>query len=150
MGNAYGKSPQGQSPDAVASTASAPAPTPPPPTPGRPLPAALPRTTGVAAELIPGQRSLGSQQIPDNQTDHFGSYSWLWWVNGVDRDGVRMWPNAPEDVFCALGHKNGQRGIAVIPSLDMVVSWNDTTLGDHPEKERPLNVAFQKLMAAVK
>lgn len=115
-----------------------------------PLPASLPRTKGVAAEMIPAQRSLGSERVPDNQTEHFGSYSWLWWVNGVDRDGRRMWTNAPEDVFCALGHKNGQRGIAVIPSLDMVVSWNDTTLGDHSEKDRPLNVAFQKLMAAVK
>ena len=115
-----------------------------------PLPPSLPRTKAVAAELIPGQRSLGSRQIPDNQTDHFGSYSWLWWLNGIDRDGKRMWPDAPEDVYCALGHKNGQRGIAVIPSLDLVLSWNDTTLGNHAEEERPLNTAFQKLMAAVK
>ena len=114
-----------------------------------PLPASLPRTTAVAAELIPGQRTLGSQRIPDDQTDHYGSYSWLWWVNGVKRDGKRRWPDAPEEVFCALGHKNGQRGIAVLPGLDMIVSWNDTTLGNHPEEANPLNTFFQKLRAAV-
>lgn len=110
-----------------------------------PLPPNLPRTSGELAEMIPGQTSLGSERIPDNQTDHFGSYSWLWWVNGVDRDGKRMWPDAPLDVFCALGHKNGQRGIAVIPSLDLVLSWNDTTLGDRPEQPHPLNAVFRML-----
>ncbi|MBX3178822.1 MAG: serine hydrolase [Candidatus Hydrogenedentes bacterium] len=110
-----------------------------------PLPPDLPRTSGELAEMIPGQTSLGSERIPDNQTDHFGSYSWLWWVNGVDRDGKRMWPDAPLDVFCALGHKNGQRGIAVIPSLDLVLSWNDTTLGDRPEQPHPLNAVFRML-----
>ena len=115
-----------------------------------PLPPELQRTTGEVAEMIPGQTSLGSERIPDNQTDHFGSYSWLWWVNGVDRDGRRMWPDAPADVYCALGHKNGQRGIAVIPGMDLVLSWNDTTLGDRPEQPHPLNAVFQMLEAAVR
>ena len=114
-----------------------------------PLPAALPQSAGVAAEMIPDQQSLGSQKIPDNQTDHFGSYSWLWWINGVDREGARNWPDAPEDVFCALGHKNGQRGMAVFPSLDLIVSWNDTTLGDHSEQENPLNTMFRLLMTSL-
>jgi len=114
-----------------------------------PLPASLPRRQGAAAEMIPGQRSLGSEKIPNNQTDHLGSYSWLWWVNGVDREGVRHWPDAPLDTFCALGHKNGQRGLAVFPALDLVVTWNDTTLGERPEAERPLNRMFQVLLAGV-
>ena len=114
-----------------------------------PLSAELPRTAGQPADMIPGQRSLGSERLPDNQTDHYGSYSWLWWVNGVDREGRRRWPDAPEDVFCALGHRNGQRGIAVVPDLDLVVSWNDTTLGDRPEEPQPLNEVFRLLAEAV-
>lgn len=114
-----------------------------------PLPADLPRTARQVAAMIPGQRSLGSEKIPNDQTDHKGGYSWLWWVNGVDRDGARMWPDAPLDTFCALGHKNGQRGLAVFPGLDLVVSWNDTTLGEHPEKDNPLNTLFQRLLAGV-
>jgi len=113
-----------------------------------PLPAALPQSTGQAAEMIPGQRSLGSERVPDNQTDHYGSYSWLWWVNGADRDGERRWPDAPANVFCALGHRNGQRGIAVVPGLDVVISWNDTSLGERPESPQPLNEVFRLLNEA--
>lgn len=115
-----------------------------------PLPPALPRTARTVSEMIPDQRSLGSEKIPNDQTDHFGSYSWLWWVNGVDRDGLRNWPDAPEDTFCALGHKNGQRGMAVIPSLDLIVSWNETTLGEHPVKEKPLNTMLKLLVSSLR
>ncbi len=114
-----------------------------------PLPNSIPRTQAVAAEMIPGQRSLGSQAIPDDQTDHNGSYSWAWWVNGVDREGRRYWPDAPLDVFAALGHANGQRGMAAIPSLDLVIAWNDTTLGERPAQPHPLNEAFRLLGEAV-
>lgn len=110
-----------------------------------PLPAALPRAGSTAAEMLPGQRTLGSQKIPDNQTDHFGSYSYLWWVNGRERDGRRHWPDAPADTFAALGH-GGKRGVAVLPSLDLVVSWNDSTI-DSPARE---NEAFRLLSAAVR
>lgn len=114
-----------------------------------PLPAELPRAGDQAAEMIDGQRTIGSDRIPDNQTDHFGSYSYLWWVNGVDRDGRRRWPDAPEDVFAALGHRNGMRGMAVLPSLDLVISWNDSRIGDLPEEPHPLNEAFCLLVEAV-
>ncbi|MDQ1255857.1 MAG: hypothetical protein QG656_451 [Candidatus Hydrogenedentes bacterium] len=110
-----------------------------------PLPAALPRTQAEPAAMCPDQWTLGSQAVPDDQCDHVGSYSWLWWINGVDRDGRRYWPDAPTDVFAALGHRNGMRGMAVIPSLDIVISWNDTALGDMPEKPHPLNTAFALL-----
>lgn len=89
-----------------------------------PLPASLPRTAGKKAEMIPGQRTIGSRSVPDNQCDHRGSYSWLWWVNGVDREGKRAWPDVPADAYGAFGH-GGPRAMVVIPSLDMIVSWND-------------------------
>jgi hypothetical protein len=109
---------------------------------GSPVAASLPRTRGRKAEMIPSQRSLGGGI---NQTDHFGGYSFAWWLNGVDREGRRHWPGAPADTFAALGH-GGQRGLAVIPSLDLVVSWNDSRL-DSPEKE---NRALATLAASVR
>lgn len=109
-----------------------------------PVPAEVPRSAGIAAQMIPGQRSLGSLAIPDNQCDHLGSYSWLWWLNGVDRDGRRHWPDAPHDAFGAFGH-GGVRALVVIPGLDMVVSWNDATI-DSTERE---NRALALLASAV-
>ncbi len=114
-----------------------------------PLDNSIPRTRATAADMLPGQRTLGSRNLPDDQTDHLGSYSWAWWTNGVDRNGNRLWPGAPVDVYAALGHKNGQRGMAVLPALDMVMAWNDTTLGERPSDPHPLNSALSWLVAAV-
>ncbi len=109
-----------------------------------PLPAGLPRASSAAAPMLPDQRSLGSRRIPDNQTEHFGSYSYLWWVNGIDRDGRRHWPDAPVDTYAALGH-GGKRALWIIPSLDLVVSWNDTIV-ESPSQE---NEALRRLVVAV-
>lgn len=57
-----------------------------------PLPLSIPRTESIEARMIPAQRSIGSRIIPDDHNDHEGCYSWLWWVNGVQRDGKRKWP----------------------------------------------------------
>jgi hypothetical protein len=114
-----------------------------------PLPLSIPRTTGQAAEMISGQRSIGSTTIPDDQTDHDGGYSWLWWVNGVRRNGQRKWPDAPVDVYTCLGHANGKRGMAVMPAQEIVLSWNDTTLDQKPSDPHPLNEVFKLLMQAV-
>jgi CubicO group peptidase (beta-lactamase class C family) len=89
-----------------------------------PLPNSIPRTKGVKAEMIPGQRSIGGG---NNQTDHLGSYSFAWWTNGVDRAGKRHWPDAPVDTYAALGH-GGKRACWVIPSLNLVVAWNDSRI----------------------
>src|SRR3989344_3835553 len=89
-----------------------------------PLSLSIPRTTAVAAQMCPGQRSIGSTVIPDDQTDHRGSYSFAWWVNGIDRDGTRNWPRSPLDTYAALG-LGATRSLVVIPSLDIVVAWNN-------------------------
>ncbi len=109
-----------------------------------PLPNSIPRAGMTPADMIPGQRSIGSRRVPDNQTDHFGSYSWLWWTNGVDRDGKRHWPAAAADTYGAFGH-GGRRVMAVMPSLDLIVSWNDSRVRSR-EME---NHAFQLLLQAV-
>ncbi len=92
-----------------------------------PLPASLPRASRKKAQMIPHQRSIGSGSIPDNQCPHRGSYSFLWWLNGLDEKGRRLWPGVPTDAYGAFGH-GGPRAMAVIPSLDLVVSWNDARL----------------------
>ncbi|HWA87505.1 MAG TPA: hypothetical protein VG710_14850, partial [Opitutus sp.] len=115
-----------------------------------PLPSDFPRTTAKEAEMIAGQRTMGATEKPDDETDHRGSYSWLWWINGVDRHGRRFWPGVPDDVYAALGHANGQRGLAVMPSLDLVVAWNDTVFGQLPEEPYPPGEFFRRIVAAVK
>ncbi|MDY7010040.1 MAG: hypothetical protein SVV80_04725 [Planctomycetota bacterium] len=113
-----------------------------------PLSLSIPRAGMKAAEMIPGQRSIGSRRIPDNQCDHNGGYSWLWWINGVGRDGKRKLPDVPVDAYCASGH-GSKRAMAVIPSLNIVVSWNDTLLGLGGRKDRNTNGALKLLVASV-
>lgn len=110
-----------------------------------PLPNSIPRTAGKEAEMIPGQRSMGSRNIPDDQCDHLGSYSWLWWTNGVDREGKRHWPDVPEDACGCFGH-GGPRAMVVIPSLDLIVSWNDAKVRSRDAENRALGM----LVGAVK
>ncbi|NLX13981.1 MAG: hypothetical protein GXY44_10065, partial [Phycisphaerales bacterium] len=110
-------------------------------------PNSIPRTAAEVAEMCPVPRSLGSRSIPDNQTDHLGSYSWLWWTNGVDREGKRHWPNIPLDAYGAFGHANGQRACVVIPSLDLVISWNDTGLGQR--SGNPVDEALGMIVLAI-
>jgi len=114
---------------------------------GSPLPLSLPRTRGWAAPMIPGQRSHGSGRVPSDQCDHDGSYSYLWWVNGIDREGERFWPQVPPDAYAALGHIN-ECGMAVIPSLDMVVCWDDTTLQEKPARPRPEGILLSLVASA--
>jgi hypothetical protein len=92
-----------------------------------PLPNSIPRAGNKAAEMIPGQRSIGSKRIPDNQCDHLGSYSWLWWTNGVGRERGRHWPDAPVDTYGCFGH-GGLRAMVVLPVLDAIISWNDAKI----------------------
>lgn len=104
-----------------------------------PLPPHLPRTSGRPAEMIAKQRSIGGG---NNQTDHHGSYSFAWWTNGRDRDGKRHWPDAPADTYAALGH-GGKRALFVIPSLDLVVSWNDARINDVAGQNRALSLLVE-------
>lgn len=72
-----------------------------------------------------------------NQCHHGGSYSFLWWISGVDEMGQRHWPDAPDDTYGAFGH-GGPRAMVVIPSLDIVLSWNDADLHSDDEINRAL------------
>lgn len=35
-----------------------------------------------------------------------GRYGLNWWVNGLDRHGIRLWPHAPASAFASQGNKN--------------------------------------------
>jgi len=85
-----------------------------------PLPLSIPRTRARPAETC-HPRSIGGG---GNQCDHNGGYSWLWWLNRPARDGKHWFVDAPHDMFMALGH-GGRRGVAVMPGLQLIVSWND-------------------------
>ncbi len=115
-----------------------------------PLPLSIPRTRAVEAKMLEGQRSHGSRLIPDDHNDHEGCYSWLWWVNGVRRNGQRYWPGVPADAAACLGHGNGKRGMAIIPSLGLVAAWNDTPFDTMPEDPHPVGTMLAMLCAAVK
>ena len=62
----------------------------------------------------------------------------------IDRDGRRHWPDAPEDMYGCFGH-GGPRVMVVIPSLDLVMSWNDAKVKSREAE----NAAFQRLVRSV-
>lgn len=101
-----------------------------------PLPNSIPRCQGEAAEMIPGQRSIGGGS---NQTDHIGSYSFAWWINGIDREGKRHWPGAPADTYGCFGH-GGLRAMVVMPDLDLIIGWNDTQIDSRDKEDRVLTL----------
>jgi CubicO group peptidase (beta-lactamase class C family) len=108
-----------------------------------PLPATLPNSVEELAEVIPGQRTIGRVARVQKQGPHRGSYSWLWWTNGVDRTGQRFYPDAPVDLYGAFG-KNGNV-MAVIPSLDLIASWSSRNTATIAVR----NEAFKRLGKAV-
>jgi hypothetical protein len=107
-----------------------------------PLPNSVPRTKGKKAAMIAGQRTLGGG---NNQTDHLGSYSFAWWTNGVDRKGKRHWHDAPPDTYGAFGH-GGLRATVVIPSRDLVVSWNDARITSRVMENRALQLLVEAVL----
>jgi hypothetical protein len=104
-----------------------------------PVPNSIRRAGNVAADMIPGQRSIGSRRIPDNQCEHAGSYSWLWWINGSDHQGVRHWPDVPVDTYGCFGH-GGLRAMVVLPGLDLIISWNDTKIEGRKKENHTLKL----------
>jgi CubicO group peptidase (beta-lactamase class C family) len=94
------------------------------------VPVSTLRTSGREAEMLPNQRSIGGGK--DQTPTGPGFYSFNWWLNGTDASGRRLFVDAPPDTFVASGH-GGKRCVWVIPSLDIVVSWNDADVEDHDE-----------------
>lgn len=115
-----------------------------------PLTADIPRTQQIVARMRCNQRSVGAGP---NQEEHLNSYSYMWWVNGVDDNGRRVLPDAPPDTFLAEGH-SGHDALIVVPSLDLVVCWLDAFPFSpahrfHQDGRRLLNEGMRFLLAAL-
>ena len=95
---------------------------------GSPIPPDVPLTTGKDTPMIPGQRTLGGGKniTPIGP----GFYSFNWWLNTKDKLGRRLFADAPPDSYIASGH-GGKRVLWVMPSLDLIVCWNDSDVDDH-------------------
>jgi CubicO group peptidase (beta-lactamase class C family) len=103
----------------------------------------LRRTRGVTADMLPRQRSIGGTR--DITGTGPGFYSFNWWLNGTNGAGRRLYADAPHDTFVASGH-GGMRTCWIIPSLDLVVCWNDSPIDDHDAS--PENPATKSNQAA--
>ncbi|MBI1915256.1 MAG: hypothetical protein HYS12_11035 [Planctomycetes bacterium] len=62
-----------------------------------------------------------------------------WWINSIDRDGQRHWADVPDDVYGAFGHGE-KRALIVLPSLDLVVSWNEARVESRDAQMRALKL----------
>ncbi len=112
-----------------------------------PVPASLPRTSGIEAEMIPGQRSLGGTRniTPTGP----GFYSFNWWLNRTNALGQRLFADAPPDTFVAAGH-GGMRVLWIMPSLDLVCSWNDSPIDDHDKSPGNPNTKMNRAARLLK
>ena len=80
--------------------------------------------------MLPGQRTLGGGR--DQTPTGPGFYSFNWWLNGTNAAGQRLFVAAPPEAFAASGH-GGKRVLFIVPSLDLIVSWNDSGIEDHDQ-----------------
>jgi len=112
---------------------------------GSPLPNTIPRTLGNPAEMLPDPWSFGAGA---NQTDHLGSYSYTWWINGVDRQGNRHWASAPLDAYAAIG-VGGRQALVVLPGLDVVAAWHHGNVRDRGQFNQALGLLVQAAGATV-
>jgi CubicO group peptidase (beta-lactamase class C family) len=95
-----------------------------------PIPADTPLTCGREAEMLPGQHSIGGGRniTPVGP----GYYSFNWWLNRTNLAGQRLFVDAPWNTYVASGH-GGKRTLWVFRNLDLIVSWNDSSVGDHDQ-----------------
>ena len=100
--------------------------------------------------MLPDQRTIGGGKniTPVGP----GYYSFNWWLNRTDAADRRLFVDAPHDTYVASGH-GGKRTLWMIPSLDLVVSWNDSVIDDHDKSpgnpDSRLNQAVRLLREAV-
>lgn len=115
-----------------------------------PIPTDTPLTSGREVDMLPGQHSIGGGKniTPIGP----GYYSFNWWLNRTNKLGQRLFAAAPPDTYVAAGH-GGKRMLWVIPSLDLIVSWNDSPIEDHDaspsDPNAKINQAARLITAAV-
>lgn len=115
-----------------------------------PIPTDTPLTNGREADMLPGQYSIGGGKNITRVGP--GYYSFNWWLNRTNRLGERLFVDAPPDTYVASGH-GGKRTLWVFPSLDLIVSWNDSPIDDHDQspgnRDTKCNQAARLMVEAV-
>ena len=125
-----------------------------------PISNAIPETNEIEAEICPQQRSIGSKApVNESPTNSMANYSWMWWINYVNRLEKKTWPDAPQDTYLACGHQNFdywnigeqncQRALVIIPSQDLIVVWNDINLELNTQPKTTINDILKLLMQAI-
>ena len=107
------------------------------------VPVDLPPTTGIDAEMLPGQISHGGGKRTG--AGGAGRYSFNWWLNLPDAHGTPLFAGAPPDAYVAKG-LGMTRALWVIPSLDLVVAWQGANWGEDGQPPQAQQVAA-RLMA---
>jgi hypothetical protein len=115
-----------------------------------PLPPDFPLTSGEFADMLPNQRSIGGTRNITQVGP--GYYSFNWWLNGTNKHGKRLLAKAPTDTILASGH-GGKRVLMIIPSMNLIVCWNDTKIDDQDDSfDRPdtlMNQATELVVSSV-
>jgi CubicO group peptidase (beta-lactamase class C family) len=116
-----------------------------------PLPADLPPSSGKEGPRIDGQRTPGGGKSLTPAGP--GYYCFSWWLNGIDGGRRQLFVDGPGDLVLASGD-GGKRALWIVPSLDLVVSWNDSEIDDHDRSpgnpDSRMNRAVRLLVEAAK
>jgi CubicO group peptidase (beta-lactamase class C family) len=117
---------------------------------GSVVPVGVPISSGKAAEMIPGQKSVGGEMWNISPIGP-GLYTFHLWKNQRGPTGLTMLPDAPRDTILATG-KWGEVALWIIPSLELVVAWNGSAIDDHhlaqSNPEAKMNVAASLMVRA--
>ena len=117
---------------------------------GSVVPVSVPISEGKAAEMIPGQKSVGGEMWNISPIGP-GLYTFHLWKNERGPSGLTMLPDAPRDTMLATG-KWGEVALWIIPSLELVVAWNGSAIDDHhlaqTNPEAKMNVAAGLMVRA--
>ncbi len=89
---------------------------------------------------VPASMPLGH---PQSGIDGPGVYGYNWWVNGLQPDGQRRWPEAPLGTFCATGLNNNR--MFVIAEWGVVI----VRLGLDGETGRPAEAIYDRFLSMV-
>lgn len=101
---------------------------------GSVVPVQVPLSEASAADMIPGQKTVGGP-VWNVSPIGPGQYSFHFWKNERGASGVAMLPDAPQDTILASG-KWGEAALWIIPSLELVVAWNGSSIDDQHLAEK--------------
>jgi len=115
------------------------------------VPVEMPLSSGKLTPMLPGARTMGGQL--NISPIGPGRYTFHLWRNWKGPSGNLMLHDAPTDTLLASG-KWGEAAIWIIPSLNMVVAWNDSEIDDHHlarfDPEAEMNLVARLIVRSVK